>query len=670
MDNLPSRNAGHRVAHTAHLWVTLSDGVRLSASLWLPEEAGPCPAVLEIIPYRKRDHTSTRDWGIHGFLAEAGFCGVRVDMRGTGDSEGIDDPHQTYADTVEVLAWMKAQPWCDGHMGMIGLSWGGINALMAAEQRPPGLEAVVATAFSHDRYNVGMARKNGVILNENLAWAAACTGFTSRPPDPDVVGENWRNMWLQRLETMAPHALTTIGRQRRDEHWDKHQLKDPKAITAAFCMFSGQADSNYAQTVPYLMSKLDAPRRGTLGPWCHKYPHQAQPGPAIDFMGDAVAWFGEHLRGEAPQEDRPPFTAFLIEDVPTTEFYPQTPGRWVGVSAWPPAAPQYRSFFLAQGRLTDAAPVETALTHLSPQSLGLSSGEIMPWFAYAPGAELPGDQREDDGKSLCFDSAPLEADIDCLGAPEFEIEMAVDRPAAMLVARICDVKPDGSSGRAWLSLHNLTQLEDERNPTPLVPGKRYRFKLKMDVRGYRFLKGHKIRLALSTSYWPIAWPSPEPVTLTVFTGATKLNLPLLVDQVTPEGWQPFGPPRSYPPPARSEVAPVQRARRIVKDVAAGETRLIIEEQNGAYRLDGIDWTVASSAREEYRITDSDPTTAGVEIALRWKFSRGDWNVATEIDTELTSDTRNFYCRMSLRAREGEAEVFNRSWNWTMPRDHL
>ena len=137
MDSIPNRNAGHRVAHTAHLWVPLSDGVRLSASLWLPEGAGPCPAVLEIIPYRKRDHTATRDWGIHGFLAQAGFGGVRVDMRGTGDSEGIDDPHQTYADTVEVLAWMQAQPWCDGHMGMIGLSWGGINALKAAEQRPP-----------------------------------------------------------------------------------------------------------------------------------------------------------------------------------------------------------------------------------------------------------------------------------------------------------------------------------------------------------------------------------------------------------------------------------------------------------------------------------------------------------------------------------------------------
>lgn len=667
MDVVPT---GHGVAHTAHFWLPMADGVRLSASLWRPEGSGAWPAVLEIIPYRKRDHTATRDWGIHGFLAQAGFCGVRVDMRGTGDSEGIDDPHQTYADTVAVLAWMKAQPWCDGHMGMIGLSWGGINALMAAEQRPPGLEAVVATAFSHDRFNVGMARKNGVILNENLAWAAACTGFTSRPPDPAVVGEAWRDMWLQRLKTMAPHALTTLGRQRRDANWDKHQLKDPKAISAAFCMFSGQADSNYAQTLPHLMEALDAPRRATLGPWCHKYPHQAQPGPAIDFLGDAVAWFGQHLRSEAPQDNRPPFIAFIMEDLPTQEFYPETPGRWVGLPAWPPAAPKFRSWFLTQGRLMDDAPAEEALSHLSPQTLGLASGEIMPWFAYAPGAELPGDQRTDDGAALCFDTAPLDEAVDCLGAPELEIELSVDRPAAFLVARICDVKPDGSSARAWLSLHNLTQIGDERNPVALVPGRRYRLRLKLDVRGYRFLKGHRIRLALSTSYWPIAWPSPEPVTITVHTGATGLHMPLLTTAMTPPDWQPFGPPRSYPPPARTEVAPVKRARRITKDVGTGETRLVIEEQNGAYRLDDIDWTVASSAREEYRITEANPTAAGVAIALRWKFSRGAWNVTTEIDTELTCDTTNLHCRMRLRALEGEAEVFCRDWSWTMPRDHL
>jgi hypothetical protein len=359
-----------------------------------------------------------------------------------------------------------------------------------------------------------------------------------------------------------------------------------------------------------------------------------------------------------------------MEDLPTQEFYPQTPGRWVGLPAWPPAAPKFRSWFLTQGRLMDDAPAEEALSHLSPQTLGLASGEIMPWFAYAPGAELPGDQRTDDGAALCFDTAPLDEAVDCLGAPELEIELSVDRPAAFLVARICDVKPDGSSARAWLSLHNLTQIEDERNPVALVPGRRYRLRLKLDVRGYRFLKGHRIRLALSTSYWPIAWPSPEPVTITVHTGATRLHMPLLTTAMTPPDWQPFGPPRSYPPPARTEVAPVKRARRITKDAGTGETRLVIEEQNGAYRLDDIDWTVASSAREEYRITEADPTAAGVAIALRWKFSRGAWNVMTEIDTELTCDTTNLHCRMRLRALEGEAEVFCRDWSWTMPRDHL
>jgi putative CocE/NonD family hydrolase len=650
----------------------MPDGVRLSASLWLPLdcEAKPCPAVLEFIPYRKRDHTATRDWGIHGFLAEQGFAGVRVDMRGTGDSEGLDDAAEAYDDAVAILAWLAAQPWCDGNLGMIGLSWGGINALLAAERKPPGLKAVVATAFSYDRFSVGMGRKNGCILNENLAWVAACTGFTSRPPDPAVVGDAWREMWLARLRNMTEYAPANLGQQRRDAAWDRNRLHDPKAIEAAFCMFSGQADSNYAQTLPHLMEHLAVPRRATLGPWCHKYPHQVQPGPAIDFLGEATAFFDHHLRGGPAPEDRPPFIAFLSEDVPALEFYPTAPGRWVGVEGWPPREPQFQAWHLAQGRLQDDAPSAAALSHCSAQTVGLASGEVMPWFAYAPGAEMPGDQRADDGGSLCFDTAPLAADLDTLGAPELEIEIEVDRPTAFLISRICDVKPDGTSVRVNLGIHNLAHREDSRNPTVLEPGKRHRLRLKLDVKGYRFKAGHRIRLALSTSYWPLVWPAPEPVTLTVHLGPSRLHLPLLTGVITPDGWAPFGPPRSGPLPARSEVAPVRRARRIETDVAARETVLTIEEENGAYRLDDIDWTVASSARETYRIAADDPLTARVDILLRWRFSRGDWAVSTETEVTMTHDRDALHCRVRLAAKEGEAQVFESDKHWAFARDHL
>lgn len=661
-----------RLRHVEHVWVPMPDGVRLSVSLWLPLdcEAKPCPAVLEFIPYRKRDHTAARDWGIHGFLAEQGFAGVRVDMRGSGDSEGLDDAAEAYDDAVAILAWLAAQPWCDGNLGMIGLSWGGINALLAAERKPPGLKAVVATAFSYDRFSVGMGRKNGCILNENLAWVAACTGFTSRPPDPAVVGDAWREMWLARLRNMTEYAPANLGRQRRDAAWDRNRLHDPKAIEAAFCMFSGQADSNYAQTLPYLMEHLSVPRRATLGPWCHKYPHQVQPGPAIDFLGEAVDFFDHHLRGGPAPQDRPPFIAFLSEDVPAREFYPTAPGRWVGVESWPPKAPQFHAWHLAQGRLQDDAPAASALSHCSAQTVGLASGEVMPWFAYAPGAELPGDQRTDDGGSLCFDTAPLAADFDTLGAPELEVEIEVDRPTAFLISRICDVKPDGTSVRVNLGIHNLAHREDSRNPTVLEPGKRHRLRLKLDVKGYRFKAGHRIRLALSTSYWPLVWPAPEPVTLTVHLGPSRLHLPLLTGVVTPDGWTPFGPPRSGPLPARSEVAPVRRARRIETDVAARETVLTIEEENGAYRLDDIDWTVASSARETYRISADDPLRARVDILLRWRFSRGDWAVSTETEVTMTHDRDALHCRVRLAAKEGEAPVFESDKHWSFARDHL
>ncbi len=657
------------IRYVEHLWVPMPDGVRLSASLWMPQaaEAKPVPAVLEIIPYRKRDHTAARDWGIHSFLAQQGFAGMRVDMRGTGDSEGLDDAHQTYADAVQVLAWLRQQPWCDGNLGMVGLSWGGINALMAAEQRPEGLKAVVATAFSHDRYAVGMARKNGAILNENLVWAASCTGFTSRPQDPLVVGEGWRELWLQRLRNMPLYVQDAIGRQRRDEYYDKHRAHDLAGITAAFAMFSGQSDSNYAQTLPHLMERLTAPRRAVLGPWCHKYPHQAQPGPAIDFLGEAVAWFDHHLRGGPAPAESGSFMIFVAEDLPVKEFYPEAPGRWVALPAWPPQQPDLQAWYLAQGRLQQDAPAAASLAHLSPQDTGIAGGEVMPWFAYAPGPELPGDQRPDDGRSLCFDSAPLQEAFEYAGAPEIELDFEVDQPAANLVVRLCDVKPDGSSARVNLGIWNLCQVESDRNPVPLVPGKRYRMRLKLDVRGYRFLPGHRIRVAISTSYWPLVWPTAQPVTLTVHLGGSRFLLPRLQAAPRPAGWQPFGAPRTGVLPQRSETAPVRRRRRQETDIATGETVLTIEEDNGTYRLDELDWSVSSTAREVYRIRPDAPQSAAVDVSLRWGFARGDWKVGTEIDFRLTADGDAFTCAMRLRAHEGGETVFEREQVLPMPR---
>lgn len=652
-------------------WIKLSDGVRLAATLWLPAHASEdkkVPAVLEVLPYRKRDLTATRDYQSHSYLAAKGFAGCRVDMRGSGDSEGLFDAHQTYADIIEVLQWLAKQPWCTGKLGMMGLSWGGINGIMAADRHAPELKAIMVSSFSTDRYADGMLWKNACVLNRNFVWATGVVGLCSRPPDPAVVGDGWREQWMQRLDNMKPEITSYLGHQRRDAYWDQHRIESASAITCPIYMTGGWADSNYTQTLPKLLNQAKAPMRAVFGPWGHRYPHFAVPGPGFDYLGDAVRWFGRWLRDEQNGIEKEPVVhAFMSEDVPAKTFYAEAPGQWVAEPQWP-IPHESRTLYLGDGKLTPTAPPASQLSYTSPQVVGLNSGELMPWFAYAPGPELPGDQRRDDGQSICFDTEPLAERTVTLGVPELDLEFSVDRPAAFLAIRLCDVKPDGTSVRVNLGLHNLTRIEDDRNPTPLTPGRRYRLKLPLDFKGYAFKAGHRIRLAISTTYWPMVWPSAEPVTLTIYRGESRLSLPVRKagakeTPVTLGHDIAIGASLS-----RSEIALPVRKRSVSLDEVTGETVVSVRDDNGTYRLNDIDWEVSSSAEEIYGITGNDPLTARATATFAWGFRRGDLHITTQTISHLRCTKDAFQCELTLKASENGKLVSDRSWTLEFPRD--
>lgn len=652
-------------------WIELPDGIRLSATLWLParaSEAHPVPAVLEIIPYRKRDATATRDFQSHSYLAAHGFAGCRVDMRGSGDSEGHFDARQTYADIPAVLQWLAEQPWCDGNLGMMGLSWGGINSIMAADRHAPGLKAIMVSSFSTDRYSDGMLWKNACLLNRNFVWGTGVVGMCSRPPDPAVVGDAWRDMWRERLENMHPEITSYLGHQRRDSYWDDHRIERADEITCPVFMTGGWADSNYTQTLPKLLDTVKGPVRSVFGPWGHRYPHFAMPGPGFDFLGDAVRWFGRWMRNEQNGvEDEPAIQAFIPEDVPPETFYAEAPGRWVAEPDWP-VPHDMMTLYLGEGALAATAPAPSQETYTSPQIVGLCAGELMPWFAYAPGPELPGDQRRDDGQSMCFDSAPLDDRLVTLGAPALDLEFSVDRPAAFLAVRICDVKPDGTSVRVNLGLHNLTRMTDDREPAPLEPGRRYRFRMPLDFKGYAFKAGHRIRVALSTTYWPMVWPSPEPVSLTVYRGDSCLVLPIYDDggkdaHITLRPEAAIGQSLN-----RTDLAAPDRKRSVSHDEVTGETVVSVQDDNGSYRLDDIDWEVTSTAEEIYRIVGNDPLSARASATFTWKFRRGDLEATTETVSSLRCTKDAFICDLNLKAWESGTPVSDRNWTLELPRD--
>ncbi|MCX7275617.1 MAG: CocE/NonD family hydrolase, partial [Burkholderiales bacterium] len=203
-------------------WIPMPDGVQLAARIWLPEDAesDPVPAILEYLPYRRRDGTATRDSVTQPYIAGHGYAAVRVDIRGTGDSGGVmrdeyDLPE--LSDGVAVIAWLAAQPWCSGCVGMWGISWGGFNTLQVAALQPPALKAIMPIGFTHDRYNGDCHYMGGCMIEGNTSWGGTLLSGTARPPDPAVVGDRWRSMWLERLEATELPVLAWLSHQRRDD---------------------------------------------------------------------------------------------------------------------------------------------------------------------------------------------------------------------------------------------------------------------------------------------------------------------------------------------------------------------------------------------------------------------------------------------------------------------
>ena len=581
----------HRVRVIENEWIAMSDGVRLAARIWRPDDAAkqPVPAILELIPYRKRDGYRHHDDTMHAYFAGHGYACLRVDIRGSGDSDGLLADEYTAReqdDALEIIAWIAAQPWCSGKVGMMGISWGGFNSLQVAARRPPALTAIITACSTDDRYADDVHYMGGCVLIDNFSWAATMYGRLATPPDPDVVGEGWRESWLDRLENLPLLVEDWHVHQRRDDYWKHGSVcENYSDIQCPVFAIGGWADA-YTNAIPRLLEGLSVPRIGVIGPWGHQFGHDAAPGPAIGFLQEALRWWDHWLKGiDSGIAEEPMLRAWIQESAPPAAGYTERPGRWVAEPVWPPVdgiAPL--TLALNATGLAAEAAAEISLTLSSPQDTGAACGE---WCGYGNGTDLPAEQRYDDAASLVFDSEPLDETLEILGAPRLRLELAVDRPLAMIAARLCDVGPDGASLRVCYGLLNLTHRDGHVEPAALEPGRRYRVELQLGDAGHGFAVGRRIRIALSTVYWPIAIPPPEPVTLTLFAGASSLELPVRAPR--PEDAQvAFEPPEQAPPPTATVLEPGHAERSMSHDYESGETEVARVNDSDLVYLEDID----------------------------------------------------------------------------------
>ena len=665
----------HRVESIETVWIPLSDGSRLAARLWLPEGATehPVPAVMEYEPYRRRDHARTGDSRDMPYIAGHGYACLRVDIRGSGDSDGVlEDEYLELEqdDALEVLSWIAAQAWCDGSVGIMGISWGGFSGLQIAARRPPELKAVISVCSTDDRYTDDVHYMGGCLLGDNLSWASVMFAFNAQPPDPEIVGDAWRDMWLARLEASELWLEKWLRHQRRDAYWQHGSIcEDYDAVEVPVLLAGGWADG-YSNAVFRMLSNLEVPRWALIGPWSHSYPHVGVPGPAIHFLQEVVRFWDHWLKGiNRGVEDDPMLRVWMQDSVPPHPTYDVRPGRWVAEPVWPSSYIQPRVYGLGEGRLLPEGEdvPEAELPIQSPLSVGLFAGK---WCSYAAPPDLPHDQREEDGGALVFETAPLDEPLEILGSPVVDLELSADRPVAMVALRLSDVAPNGEATRVTYGLLNLTHRDSHARPRPLVPGQRYPIQVRLNEIAQRFPEGHRVRLSLSTSYFPLAWTPPERATLTVYTGASRLSLPTRAPRPEDAALRPLGEATCAPPTPVTVVRPADHRWTVHRDLVCDLSTLEVVIDDGVVRYAETGLEVGTAATERYSYRRGDFGSFRGEVQATWSFRRRQWDVRTETHTLLTSDPRAFHIHATLDAYEGERRVFARSWDVRIPRDHV
>ncbi len=665
----------HPIKEIENTWITMPDGCRLAARIWMPQDAArtPVPAILEYIPYRKRDFTRGRDEPMHRYFAGHGYAVLRVDVRGSGDSDGIlvdEYVQQEQDDAVEVIRWIAAQPWCNGAVGMMGKSWGGFNSLQVAALQPPALKAIITVCSTDDRYADDAHYMGGCLLDENLTWGSVLLTFNAYPPDPEVVGARWRRMWLERLEHAVLFPEAWLRHQRRDAYWKHGSVCEAfDRIRCPVYAIGGWADA-YTNAIPRLLAGLLVPRKGLVGPWAHVYPHNGIPGPAIGFLQEALRWWDQWLKGmETGIMAEPMYRVWMQESLPPRAYYATRPGRWVAEATWPSPRIAWHPLYLNEGRLDDREQPESNVSLRSPQTIGMAGGD---WCGFGEEGEMSTDQRDEDARSLAFDSGPLHDRLEILGAPVAALELTVDKPSALLAVRLNDVAPDGASTRVTYGLFNLTHRESHEYPTPLEPGKRYAVRVQLNDIAHAFPAGHRLRLAISTCYWPVAWPSPEPATLTLHAGASVLNLPVRPSRAEDDALPPFARVEAAPSDVESALG-VRTARRSVeRDDARLETIYTIASDEGEnltrVRVEPIQLDIAQRSLKRYIIRDDDPLSAQAEVEHITMLRRNDWSTRIETHTRLTSSSDVFRLHATLDAYEQGTRIFSKRWDRSVPRD--
>lgn len=639
--------------------VPMDDGIEIALTIYLPDAAGdgPFPAVVESVPYRKDDDCFARDLITFEYLAQRGFAGIRIDIRGTGASDGIIENEyvaREQLDTVAVMRWAAAQDWCTGRLGMWGISWGGFSALQTAMLRPPELHAIVPVHATHDRFACDVHYYGGALhLLEQVDWPVGMVALNALPPDPDIVGEPWLERWRERLRDTPQWLPTWLRHQQRDDYWlQGSPCRDYASIDAPTLLIGGWLDG-YVDGMLEMLEALHCPKQAIIGPWGHSRPASGEPGPTFDHLRAMERWFGHWLRGDdngVPAD--PLLSVFIRTSPPYDPVEGETAGYWRAEPAWPPRDREWRVLALDH----DLIGPETDSAWAGPLTVGSS----------APGWDTAmwgsGDTSDDDESCLVFESEPLQAPIEILGPPRAELSVTVDAPYGQVAVRLINVTPTGEASLVARGLLNLSHRNGLGDPALVQAGEGMSVSIPLRMTSAVVAEGHRLRLAISGADFPLAWPPPGPVTLTIDPTRSSLILPLVPgrpEETTLE--LPVAPARTSPVQTQEDVHDLIVESRGTKTTLR---RTVADRQLQPARNHLV---YANRQDIQLDVDAVDPLATRAWARAVTSLERGDWKVATTGQVEITSDADAFYLVIDLEARSGDEVVHRHHWEEVVPR---
>ena len=645
--------------------IPMSDGVKLAVTLYMPRGAPTgtrFPVILNYLPYRKDDDEAQDQYGMFAYFARRGFVGAAVDIRGFGESGGAT-PDREYsaqeeADGDQVIAWLARQPWSNGKVGMLGISWGGFNSIQMAMRNPPALKAILAVDATEKLFNEDVHYFDGIFHVDEFELTMDLDQGRSGAPDytlaPNVIGP--------RMDS-KPWSLTYLEHQRDDAFW--HSPERPLSSIHVPCFLIGGLHDGYRDSIPRMLQQVSAPLKAWIGPWNHAWPDDSDYGPLYEWRDQAVRWFDYWLKGRNTGVlADPKVLIYLQHGYPPGSQDQTVPGVWRTYDGWPAQGTWHERLYLQPDHALshEAQASGRDELHYLP-STGTDSGIF--WWG-----ELQPDQRPVDAHSLVYDTEPLSHDTAIIGLPHVTLHASASAPLANWFVRLEDVAPDGRVTLVTGAALAGAQRDSMAQPKDLVPGKFYALSLDLHLASYVFPKGHRIRLAVSNALWPVAWPTPYPMHTTLELGgeaASWLDLP----RVPLQG-------RAPPPTLLSPPAPVEtRADITGEDYAWPGTYRVMRGKNGHTR---VVWTGNSDVKYPwghfhhtekltYDIDDADPadaTDVGDSVYVQ---GVGAHTLTWHGHLTIRSDLHDFYYQYTRTLMRDGRTVISRAWNKKIPRDH-